>query len=329
MAERDHASLLGRDAELAMLDDAVGSVAQGGSCIVLIKGDPGIGKSTLLDELLTRAREQGFVTMTAFGDPLGARRPLGLLARALGLSKTSPDAARARLAHLLLERADRTDAIAEAFTQGPASLYRITEETLGLVEQLATEKPILFGVDDLQWSDPATLVVLGEMAHRLAHLPFMLVLAFRPLPNLHELTLLLDSLEKLEPIQIRLGPLAPQAVADLAETQLGRRAGTTLRNELAKASGNPFFIKELLQALATDDRLVTSGEDIEVSAAVITPDLQLTLLRRLSFLTTETRQLLRAASVLGKRFDARDVSELIGTRPLGTAELMTLSSFTI
>lgn len=322
MAESSQASLFGRDVELAMIDRSVESVVQGRGSIVLIQGDPGIGKSSLLNEFVLRARQQGFATSTAFGDPLGARRPLGLLARTLGLSDASPDPTRAKLAHLFLERADRTDPLAEAFTQGPTSLYRIAEETLGLVERLASEQPILIGVDDLQWSDPATLIVIGEMARRLTHLPLLLVLALRPLPNLPELIELLDSLGRLDAVHIKLGPLGPKAIADLAETQLGRRAGKSLRDELAKASGNPFFVKELLRALATDDRLMTSGDSVEVSAAGITPDLQLTLLGRLSILSTEALRLLRAASVLGKRFDGHDVAELVGARPLETDELI-------
>lgn len=305
-------ALVGRSGELRRLEALVQQVASGRGAVAVVEGEAGIGKSRLVREVLTLSGFSRFEVLIGGGDELERRRPFGVLADALEISLASGDGRRAAVAHLL--HGDVTDAPATpVFTDTPEAEFRIAEAVLALVEEMCVRRPVALVVDDLQWVDPSSLIVLHRLARRLAQLPILLVVACRSGPHLPAVDTALRSLTAQAVEHLALGPLPPNAVAALAEATVQAPPGPSLLRQLHPASGNPLFVIELLAALR-DQRAIHLSEDgqAEVAVAAHPPSLRLTILHRLSFLPDETLALLRFASILGSAFAVSDLSLLLG-----------------
>ena len=175
--------LVGRETELARLDALVAEVASGVSSSLLVAGDAGIGKTRLLEELVERARVAGFDACwgRAFEGEGGsaywpivqilrsllAGRPAGFLERVLGAG-TPESELRAALREWVPEldahgEGTRREDAAEANgapTTASARL-RLFEQVANLLRELASSRPLLVVLDDLQWADPASLSLLS------------------------------------------------------------------------------------------------------------------------------------------------------------------------
>jgi hypothetical protein len=162
--------LIGRRAECGVLDQLVNAVRAGGSRVLVVRGEPGVGKSALLDYLVGRAA--------------GCR-----VLRAVGV-ESEMELAFAGLHQLLapmLDWADRLpvpqrDALRTSFgvSAGPVpDLFLVGLAVLGLVSEVAGERPLVCVVDDEQWLDRASVQALGFVARRLAADPVGLVFTAR------------------------------------------------------------------------------------------------------------------------------------------------------
>ena len=163
-------ALTDRRAECGVLDELINAVRAGGSRVLVVRGEPGVGKSALLDYLA--------------GQAAGCR-----VVRAAGV-ESEMELAFAGLHQLLapmLDRADRLpapqrDALRTAFglSAGPApDRFLVGLAVLGLLSEVAAERPLVCVVDDEQWLDRASAQVLGFVARRLAAEPVGLVFAAR------------------------------------------------------------------------------------------------------------------------------------------------------
>ena len=155
--------ICGREAEIQVLGEALDRVAAGGSAIVLVEGEAGIGKTRLLAQVLQDARGHGMLVAAGRAEELERTRPFGLLAAAFGCTRSSPDPRRAAIAALL--------AAPGAGEQGPITVtsdpglrFRVVDAVTDLVEELALAGPVVIGLDDLQWADPSSLLTLGALA---------------------------------------------------------------------------------------------------------------------------------------------------------------------
>ena len=294
------------------------AVAQGSGRIVLIEGEPGIGKSSVLREILKNAQALGISVFSAAADELERRRPFGVVSDCLRLLPTS-DRRRAEIARILRQE---TSSLAttgrDPLSGSPTTEFRFVEACLSLVEDLATHGPLLLALDDLHWADQSSLIVVNRLARCVDRLPVLLVCACRPLPRSSELDRVISELTRPGAKHLVLQPLAETAVADLVTSLLGRHPGPRLLHQVAGAGGNPLFVRELVEALITNGSLVTrAGETADIDAvAVPTASLSMTILHRLSFLASDTLDLLRVAAILGTSFRAHDLSAVTGVQPL-------------
>ena len=92
--------ICGREAEIQVLGEALDRVAAGGSAIVLVEGEAGIGKTRLLAQVLQDARGHGMLVAAGRAEELERTRPFGLLAAAFGCTRSSPDPRRAAIADM-------------------------------------------------------------------------------------------------------------------------------------------------------------------------------------------------------------------------------------
>ena len=299
-------AIRGREAEIAILGDALDLIESGRRAVVLIEGEAGIGKTCLLDAALEDARRRGMQVAAGRAEELEGMRPFGLMTAVFGCSRSSPDPRRAAIGGLLSGAAGERNPI--TVTSDPGLRFRVVDALADLVEELALAGPLVIGVDDLQWADSSSLLTLAALGRRAEYLPVGLIACFRPSPRSPELDRLAAALEGPPGRCLSLGGLGAQAVADLAADAMGAAPGRGLLAGLAGAAGNPLFVTEMLGALAQEGMLETAGRRAEVAQTVLPPTLRLTILRRLSFLSEDTLQALRFASILGSSFTVTDLS---------------------
>ena len=296
----------GRAAEIAVLGDAVDRVVSGRPAVVLIEGEAGIGKTRLLAGVLEDARGRGMQVAAARAEELERTRPFGLVAAAFGCVRSSPDPRRAAIAALLATRGGDRGPI--TVTSDPGLRFRAVDAFADLAEELALAGPLVIGVDDLQWADPSSLLTLAAVSRRLAYLPVALIGCLRPSPRIPELDrlagLLLDAGGRILAVR----GLTERAVAELVAEAVAAVPGPGLLAGISGAAGNPLFVTELLGALAQEGAIETAGGRAEVAEVTLPPTLRLTILRRLSFLSEDTLQALRAASILGSSFTVTELS---------------------
>lgn len=247
----------GRAEELGRLLDAAARSARARRAgLLLIEGEPGIGKSRLLDEMLALQRLDGTAVVAARavegdrGDAWSGALALarGGLLTAPGVG-AAPPAALAAFAALLTEWADRFPGAASV---EPVPLGRALAEA---VRAVAAERPVVLAVDDAQWLDEDSILALGVALRDLAEVPLTLVLATAPYPQRPELDELRSRIGRdVEGGAVRLRRLDRAAIRSLAEHMLPGYDPIALdrvvRRVATDSAGLPLLAVELLRAVA-------------------------------------------------------------------------------
>jgi DNA-binding CsgD family transcriptional regulator len=267
----------------------------GGAEVVLIEGEPGIGKTRFLAEVL--ADPAGLRPFRADADELEGTRPFGPLADALSCRVASSDQLCAEIARLIDEG---------------AAEFRIVERFAELLEHMALEGPLLVAIDDVQWADPSTVTSLRFATRHLLDMPVTFVLASRPIPRGHELAGFVDGSIRDGALQVTLGPLDDDAVVGLVEDVLGCPPGAGLRSLVASAAGSPFYVTELVEALAADGQLHTRDGIVDADTASVPVAFRGSVVRYLRFLGESRLSLLRWAAVLGSHFSPVGLATVSG-----------------
>ena len=265
--------------------------------MVLVEGEPGIGKSLLLREAAGVAAGEGFSLAAGAADRLGRALPFFALRAALGepfarLTATDPDR-------------DLSAAPGWWISQMRAHL-----------EQRAAATPVLVCLDDLQWANPATLAASRTLPLELKRHPIAWLLARASTPQ-HDTEYLFDLLEKDGAARITLGPLDDDAVAALLTRAFGAPPDQALLALACGAAGNPALLTELIGGLGDDKTVrVTGGRAVLVSAQ-LPRRVHRVAQRRLDGLSQRARHLLVTAAVLGPAFRLEDTAEMLGETPAG------------
>jgi DNA-binding CsgD family transcriptional regulator/DNA-binding Lrp family transcriptional regulator len=303
-------ALHGRLAELELLEGWLDGAACGHAQVALIDGEPGIGKTRILEAVLEGAGERGFRVFVGRVDEVERARPFGPLVEALGCTPAA-EPRRAEIARLL-----RGDSAAGRSpiepTRDPGLQFRVVDDFVDLVEELALGGPVALALDDLHWADPSTLLTVRSLARRLTYLPLALLLTLRPMPRGPSLEQLLDVLIRDGAHRLALGPLEQGAVTELVAELVAAEPTAALLEEVAGAAGNPMFVTELVGALGEEGAIELIDGRAELLEVSLPPSLRLTILRRLSFLDEKTLELLQVASVLGSACSLSDVATVLG-----------------
>ncbi|MFF5156568.1 AAA family ATPase [Streptomyces sp. NPDC000348] len=279
--------LRGRESELEELEALIAAVAGTGSGgLALIQGEPGIGKTTLLAEVVSKAVAAGFSAGVGKADELHHIVPLSSLA--------------ASVLH-----GDQPLLSGDAF----ADLTRNHDQRIWLVERLAEaietragSVPVLIGLDDVQWADPLSRFALQQLPARLRSSPVLWLLAGRREPAGPAEEIVAAATGRLPAVTVSLGPLSGAAIAQLAGDTIGAAVGERVRDLLEGAGGNPFLAVEMLAGLRTD----------EASDALVPPGLVVGVRGRLRSLQPGTLRFLQMGAVLGRRFGFHAAAALCG-----------------
>jgi DNA-binding CsgD family transcriptional regulator len=237
-------TLVGRDEELEQIDRFVERVTASPGALV-VEGEPGIGKTTLWQAGIARAEDAGSLVLRA--TPSQAEAALAFVAAADLLAPVAdealeclPGVQQQALAGALLLEAES----AEADRRVVATAF------LGALRGLAADRPVLVAVDDVQWLDAESALLLAFAAHRLTSEPVGFLVARRPGGAA------LDLGRDAQPLEVR--PLSLGALHRLLHERLGAPAPRPLLRRIHEVSGgNPFFALELA-AVAHDDDLPLS-----------------------------------------------------------------------
>ena len=186
-------AIRGREAEIAVLTEALDLVESGRRAVVLIEGEAGIGKTRLLSAALEDARRRGMQVAAGRAEELEGMRPFGLMTGVFGCTRSATDPRRAAIGDLLSGGTGERNPI--TVTSDPGLRFRVVDALADLVEELALAGPLVIGVDDLQWADASSLLTLAALGRRAEYLPVALIACFRPSPRSPELDRLAASLE--------------------------------------------------------------------------------------------------------------------------------------
>ncbi|MFI8192005.1 ATP-binding protein [Streptomyces sp. NPDC085946] len=272
--------LVGRARELGVLDAFVDELPKEGGALVL-RGDPGIGKSALLSRAAHRAERSGCTVVSVSGVEAETHLPFAGLHQ---LTRTLLDRV-PRLPPAQSEALRAAFGMSEAYAADEApAFFMIALATLSLLGEAAGETPVLLVVDDTQWLDTPTADVLAFLARRLGAEPLGLLAGVR--------TGHTTPLDALALPELRLGPLPQPDAAGLLDAVEPRLDPAVRRRVLDAASGNPLALIELPTALRA--RVTT---DILTSPAVpLTARLEQAFASRLPALPAGTRSVLLVAA---------------------------------
>ncbi|WP_033440635.1 BTAD domain-containing putative transcriptional regulator [Saccharothrix sp. NRRL B-16314] len=305
------ADLVGRDVELAAVRRLVDDVTTGTGRLLWVEGEMGIGKSALVAAVLAQAARAGHQIAHAVADELGSRFPLRLALDCLGVDAHSPEPRRAATA-----RALRQERPAGSIFADSDPVFGAVDRLVALVEQLCADGPLVFALDDLQWSDETSTQVWHRLTTVARRLPLLLVGAARPVPYRAEVARLRRDVESGGGAVLDLAPLADTEVAGLVGRLVGASPGPGLRRIAARAGGNPLYVREVADALVRE-RVVevdTGVADVAVHALDRVPvSLVSAVTGRLDFLSDPTREVLRWSALLGGEFVVGDLSVVLGT----------------
>ena len=304
----------GREHELQLAGDCLREAAQGQDQVLLIEGEPGIGKSALLAEVATLASHLGFTVAAAAADELGQLMAFAPLTAALAESPGDPAGA-APVSAL----SGTGPAAPRPARESAAAGFGVIQ---GLVERRIAAGPALISLDDLHWADPATLTALRVLPRRLADRRLAWVLGRRTAAVGGGAGLLFDLLEKEGAARITLGPLTTEAVAALLRDMLGARPSRDLSALAATAAGQPFLLTELLRGLAEAGAVRVSGQTATLTSAQLPGRLHAAAQHRLGELTGRTRTLLEIMAVLGDSFQLGDAADMLSEPPAGLLPLV-------
>ena len=293
------ATMVGRGDDLTRGRELALEAAAGRGRLLLIQGEPGIGKTLLLRTILDTAADLIPDIVIGAADEFDQRLPFATLHACL-----QPFERRSGQAAKVLE-----------LIRGGSAENPVIDAALMLIEEWCVASPLAVAVEDLQWADPASLLLLHRLGKVAAQLPLLLAATIRGGSGRRDVEAMADSWRHQDAVCIRLGPLPDPAIDQFVRSLIGGAPGPALRAILAKAAGNPLYIGELITGLARGHCLRAVGDVIDVesgSAGSALPSaLRQAITRRLAALSPGTRHMLEVAALIGSTFDLADVAAVM------------------
>ena len=318
---------VGREAELDALLAFLEAARAGQGSLVLIGGEPGIGKTRLAVEVAKRAHIQGWRVLYGRATDVEGAPPYLPLTEALRAYAATcpPETLRTQLGEGASDVALLLPAIRHRLPEIPSSttsmdesarylfLASVSEFLLGIAA--ASTPGLLLVLEDLHWADASTLLLIKLLGRKLAGSPLVVIGTYRPAepditPALGDV--LADLSREGFSGHVTLAPLSPAHVTTLIVGLHGAPVAPEVVDALyAQTEGNPFFVAALVR------HLVSNGCDLGDAKAIglrksIPEGVRWVIRQRLSRLSAEANDVLRAGAVLGDWFDFDVLADMLG-----------------
>src|SRR5262245_42649629 len=322
---------IGRERELAQLQQGFARAQQGRRQLVFVSGEPGVGKTTLVSQFLAESAQthSAWIGRGQCVEQYGhGEAYLPLLEALMRLSR---EAGVGPLKAVLLQYAPMWLAQLPALTESAervelqrqvagATQERMLRELCEALEVLTAQRAMVLALEDLQWSDTATLAWLAAVARRFEAARLLVIGTYRPMDVIMQTHPLRGLVQDLRVHQLaeelRLERLTVGEVSEYVHHRLGHSpvAADLGQYLYRRTEGNPLFLMTSLNALIQQgvigqegDQWVVQG-DLSALAVTVPEDLQRLITQQLEALDAEDRQILAVASVSGETFSTAEVA---------------------
>ncbi len=292
--------LVGRENEQEVAGQLLEEAIAGAPRVAFIVGEPGIGKTSLLDELANRAEQRGCLALRGSAAEFEQELPFGLIVDALDeyLGSLEPRAFSRLASEDVSEIAGVFPALRslEQASPGPttaAERFRAHHAVRDLIERLAGPQPLVLVLEDLHWADGASVELVSHLLRRPPQAPVLVAGSFRTGQADRGLEAAIaaaaaggDAVRRVD-----LGPLASSAAGELVDA-----AGAAELEQLYRASGgNPFYLLQLARGGGGDYGARRGGE--------VPPAVVAAIVAELDGLSGSARRFAEAAAVAGDPFE--------------------------
>jgi predicted ATPase/class 3 adenylate cyclase len=328
-------AFVGREPELAQLRKGIDAAFSGQGRVLLLVGEPGIGKTRTAEEVSTYAALRGAQVLWGRcheGEGAPSYWPWVQLIRSY-VHDSEPST-------LLAEMGAGASAIAEVVSDVRERLpglqpvsplepeqarFRLFDSVTRFLANASQRRPLAIVLDDLHWADKPSLLLLQFLARELAGSRILVLGSYRDveLRRTHPLSETLAELARLEGTErVLLRGIANEDVARLIELTTGKAPPAALVAAVHRETeGNPFFVHEIVRLLAAEGRL-DQPEEVRSWSLSIPQGIREVIGRRMNGLSEACNRLLTIASVIGREFDLPVLGRVADTSAEETAELL-------
>jgi DNA-binding SARP family transcriptional activator len=306
---RDGPGYFGRAAEMSRLRVSLEKAAAGRGGVVLLAGEPGIGKSHALRQLIEQARGGSAIVLAGRcveGAWVPPFRPFAEAIAGYGES-AGPRRLRADLAPALVRIAPRLSELLPDLEPPPAlqpdeERFRLLDAAAQFFAALSARATVLLVLDDLHWADAGTALMMRHVARHCWHRRLLIAGAYRTTETAQDpLGDALGAMQaETECTTIRLGALSAEAIGQLLAAEAGAPVSASLTTAIGvHTGGNPFFAKEVIRHLAEERALHEDGSgELETGLPLVAvPEgVRQVLARRRARISAEANQLLECGS---------------------------------
>jgi tetratricopeptide (TPR) repeat protein len=320
---RSTSPLIGRRKEFAELVTKLDALRERRGSMVLIGGEPGVGKTKLTEAVLLEARSRGYFCSVGHCYEMDGAPPYLPFIEQLEYNTrvAPPGRLRAALGSSAAEIARIMPGLRQVFPDIPEPLdlppdqqrHFLFTQFREFLERATAVVPVVLLFDDLHWADDSTLLLLEYLAPHLSRLQILLLGTYRDV-ELDVTRPFAKSLERLtrqrlaDRIALRRMPEA-DVTALLASFGAPDPPASLVQAIFAETEGNPFFVEEVFRHLREEGRVLDSEgrwlPNIQIAELEVPEGVRLVIGRRLERVSAECREILTAAAVIGARFDLK------------------------
>ena len=327
---------VGREKEMAELRSAMDATAAGQGRTVMLAGEPGIGKTRMAQELSTYAESLGAQVWWGSCNEQQGAPPYWPWVQPIRSYTQQADAEtlQAMMGPGAAEISEIIPQVREKLTDlDPASplepeqaRFRLFDSISQFFKNFAQSQPLLLVLDDLQWADQPSLLLLEFLANQLPDSKIMIVGTYRDIEvtREHPLSNTLARLARTDHYRREeLGGLETEYVGQLIKNISGADASREMVHAIyGHSDGNPFFTSEIIRLLG-QERLTATGAGSDIAEGLEIPQSVLEVVgQRLNRLSTECEDTLTTGAVIGRQFEFR----LLGLLSERTSEIQLLES---